>query len=243
MTLRDPYAAGTDAREEVFAEPRRITDVGACDFYHTMDLPGVGLIEGEWDLRGREAQYLGGVDLAGKRVLEVGPASGHLTRFMESRGADVVSCDLSYEHEWDVVPFARADIAGYTRERQAHIHRLNNGFWFTHTACGLRSKVVYSPVYDLPSAVGPVDVCTFGCVLLHLRDPFLALQRALRLTRSTVIVTEAIHRNFIPTMLTQRFGRPSLVFLPRHKVRRPMDGWWIVTPRAVLAFLGTLGFE
>jgi hypothetical protein len=162
---------------------------------------------------------------------------------MESRGADVVSCDLSYEHEWDVVPFARADVEGYTQERQAHIHRLNNGFWFTHKACKLRSKVVYSPIYSVPAAVGPVDICTFGSVLLHLRDPFLALQRALRLTRNTVVVTEAIHRNFIPTMLTQGFGRPSLVFLPRYRVRRPMDGWWIVTPRAVLAFLATLGFE
>ena len=54
-----------------------------CDFYHMVDIPGHGLVKGQWDLRGREADYLGAVPLNGRSVLEIGPASGHLSFWME----------------------------------------------------------------------------------------------------------------------------------------------------------------
>jgi len=60
------------------------------DFYHTMDLPTHGTVHGQWDLRGREASYLGNIFLQGKRVLEIGTASGHLCTTMERMGAEVV---------------------------------------------------------------------------------------------------------------------------------------------------------
>jgi len=71
----------------IWATPRNITNLEECDFYHTMDLPNHGVVTGAWDLRGREAAYLGNVDVAGKRVLEVGTASGHLCFAMEKMGA------------------------------------------------------------------------------------------------------------------------------------------------------------
>jgi len=42
-----------------------------CRFYHAMDLPGLGSIDGEWDLRGRFDEYIGGIDLRGQTVLDV----------------------------------------------------------------------------------------------------------------------------------------------------------------------------
>jgi len=39
-----------------------------CDFYHTVDIPDHGVVQGQWDLRGREADYLGHVPLAGRSV-------------------------------------------------------------------------------------------------------------------------------------------------------------------------------
>jgi hypothetical protein len=36
-------------------------------WYHSMDLPGIGPVEGAWDLRGRFDDYIGHVDLAGKQ--------------------------------------------------------------------------------------------------------------------------------------------------------------------------------
>ena len=93
----------------VYAEPRTVTDLEDCYFYHSMEIPGYGLVEGPWDLRGGVDDYLGGVDLRDKRVLEVGTASGFLCFTMEGRGADVVAYDLSDEQSWDVVPYAQYD--------------------------------------------------------------------------------------------------------------------------------------
>lgn len=68
-------------------------------FYHTIDLPGLGEMKGEWDLRIAPDAYLGNVDLANKRVLEMGTANGFLSFHMEKKGASVVSYDLSPEND------------------------------------------------------------------------------------------------------------------------------------------------
>ena len=70
-----------------YALPRVVTDLADCAFYHSMDLPGHGTVEGMFDLRGAVDEYLGGVDLRGKRVLELGTADGFLCFEMERRGA------------------------------------------------------------------------------------------------------------------------------------------------------------
>ncbi|MGH9967680.1 MAG: class I SAM-dependent methyltransferase, partial [Pyrinomonadaceae bacterium] len=77
--------------QSLFAEPRLVTSTDDCLFYHTLDVPGYGTIPGFWDIRGNESEYLGGVDFTGTRVLEIGPASGQLSFFMERAGAEVVS--------------------------------------------------------------------------------------------------------------------------------------------------------
>ena len=90
-------------KASVYAEPRTVTDLEECYFYHSMEIPGYGLVEGPWDLRGGVDDYLGGVDLRDKRVLEIGTASGFLCFTMEGRGAEVVASDLSDDHSWDVI--------------------------------------------------------------------------------------------------------------------------------------------
>jgi hypothetical protein len=71
----------------VVSTPRKvnriITDLSACDFYHCVQLPDGSIVKGQWDLRERVDQYLGNVDFAGKRVIEIGPASGFLSMHME----------------------------------------------------------------------------------------------------------------------------------------------------------------
>src|SRR5439155_19518331 len=65
-------------RTEVYAPTRTVENLSECWFYHTMDLPGHGTVEGAWDLRDGVDAYLGGVDVQGKRALDVGTASGFL---------------------------------------------------------------------------------------------------------------------------------------------------------------------
>ena len=92
--------------EALFAAPRDVSALDGCAFYHLMDLPGVGTVGDHWDLRPTIDAYLGPVSFAGKRVLDVGSASGFLTFEMERRGADVVSFDIVDGADWDCVPFA-----------------------------------------------------------------------------------------------------------------------------------------
>jgi methyltransferase family protein len=244
----------------LYETPRTVGDLADCYFYHSMDIPGHGEVTGEWDLRGVEFNYLGGVDFAGKRVLELGAASGFLTVYMEREGADVVAYDLSEDFSWDAVPFAGLDHAAGAERWRIALRQINNGFWLNHKANNLSAKAVRGTVYTVPEEIGPVDVATFGSILLHLRDPFLALQTAARLVTDTVIVTEAYPAseyhlvgdiagtpNPPPGQLAElseaALGQPKMTFLPQFWDRAYPDTWWHLSPATVQRFLGVLGFE
>jgi SAM-dependent methyltransferase len=228
---------------DIYATPRIVTDLSECYFYHTMDIPGYGYVEGEWDLRKGVRQYLGAVDFKGKRVLEIGTASGFLCFYMESQGAEVVAYDLSENQEWDIVPFSGYDYRQFMLSRKAHIRRINNSFWLCHRAYRSHARVVYGEVYDIPEEIGMVDISTFGCILLHVRDPFHALQNALRLTKETVIITEPLRRWYFPVQLLSKFVGPPLVFLPEFRSCKPKETWWVLSPEVIKRFIGALGFE
>src|SRR5262249_1170514 len=144
----------------VYAAPRAVTDPNNCYFYHTMDVPGHGVMRGAWDLRGGVDAYLGHVNVRGRRVLELGTASGFLCFEMERRGAEVVAYDLSENQDWDLVPYASPETPAYVRQRKEQIRQLNNGWWFAHRAHRSSARVVYGSIYDVPAAVGAVDVAT-----------------------------------------------------------------------------------
>jgi len=232
----------------LFAEPRLINSLEECIFYHTIDLPRSGTQQGMWDLRSNVRKYLGNVDLRGKHVLELGTASGYLCFHMESQGADVIAFDLAPDEVSDVVPFARVNTPKPVVPEpvtEPWLDKIRNGFWFSHNELNSSSKVVYGSVYNIPDDLGPVDVSTFGTILLHLRDPFLALQNALRLTRETVIITEPIWHwyNLLRFLAPrQKFGG-YMIFVPDYKLCEPPTTWWYLSPTAIRRFIGVLGFE
>jgi hypothetical protein len=218
----------------VWVVPRDVRRLEDCYFYHTMDIPNYGTVRGDWDLRGREKTYLGNVDVRGKRVLEIGPASGHLCFSMERMGAEVAAYDLSDEEEWDLVPYA-GQVEDERAKRKDQIRRLNNGYWFAHRAFASRARVAYGAVYGIPHDIGQFDICTLGSILLHLRDPFLALERVTAHVRETAIVTDVA-----PAGL-DLVGRVA-VFRPDAVTRLPNDTWWDLSPALVSQFLRILGF-
>lgn len=237
----------------IYAKPKVVSDVGECYFYHTMDIPGHGEVTGEWDLRGGVDSYLGGVDFRGKRVLELGTASGFLCFEMEKRGAEVVSYDLAEDGEWDIVPYAGQDYAAMDVARKEHIRKTNNSYWFSHRAFRSKARMVHGSVYAVPEQIGPVDVSVFGSILLHLRDPFLALQNALRLTKERVVVTDLVPTltyadrllkvlRSIPGMEGLK-ASPSVSFLPDYRTGEPLMSWWRLSPEIIIEFIGVLGFE
>ena len=173
-----------------FAQPR-FPAFAECYFYHCMTLPEVGEVGTEWDLRPNVAAYLGNTDFAGKRVLEIGPASGFLTMHMERAGADVISVDLPDSVGWDTVPRPSVTPA-LLESRKVFMRRLQNAFWFTHEKMELKSRLIYVRPQDLPDALGPFDVATITAVLIHTRDPLGILCRCAALRAKRIIVTEAI---------------------------------------------------
>lgn len=220
-----------------------------CYFYHSLDIPGYGYVKGSWDLRGREDDYLGHMNIQGKSVLEFGPASGGLTFYMERMGADVTGYELSPSGFWD-----KAFPQNQTEEARAghsnHIRQLNNGFWFAHKAFQSKSKVVYGDIYKIPEDIGMFDVSLFGSILLHLRDPFLALQMGAKHTNNSIIVTDCVAtmsiKYYIAGKLMGLMGRATglhcPVFIPNRKHPEYDGTWWQLTPGLIAEMLKILGF-
>lgn len=224
-------------KNRIYAEPVHIKNIKECFFYHTIDLPGYGTIEGNWDLRKRVDEYLGNVDFKGKRVLEVGTANGFLTFEMEKKGAGVISHDLSKDYKWDIVPFAKSDYRSTLERFKESTEKLNNAYWFCHRLMNSRAKVVYSDIYNLPDKIGQVDIITFAAILLHLRDPFLALQRGLRFAREKVIIVEPLRAQPV------EFNESYMRFLPDPQTLLPGETWWDLRPELIVRMIGVLGFE
>ncbi len=223
---------GNDA--SLFETPRIVENPDDCNFYHAMTLPGIGEVGREWDLRDNIGDYLGNADFEGKRVLDVGTASGYLTFEMEQRGAEVVSFDMKSGRQWNLVPHYKLE-----KKRESmmdHIvkghEKLQNAYWYAHRALGSKAKAFYGDVYNIPESIGKFDIVLFGMILSHLRDPFQALWSGSRLSSDRVIVTNQSRGD----------EAPSCYFLPSSDNEHQNRGWWSFTDGCIERMLGVLGF-
>ncbi len=206
-----------------------------CKFYHTVELPDGDVIPGPWDLRGRESEYLGNVELEGKSVLELGPATGHLSYFMERAGADVVSFDVGYDVSMDLMPAPIRDMRQLRFDHARNVTRLQNSWWFLHREYASSTRMVYGDIYALPGDIGEFDVSVFCAILLHLKSPIAALEQAARRTRSKIVVTEpwsgdsdTLHDDIMRIFPLGEGGRWVI--------------WWSISAGAVVRMLEMLGF-
>jgi hypothetical protein len=58
-----------------YAAPLTVERPEDCFFYHKINIPGLGDVGEQWDLRSSIDSYLGKFDFRGKRVLDMGRAS------------------------------------------------------------------------------------------------------------------------------------------------------------------------
>jgi SAM-dependent methyltransferase len=161
-----------------------------------MDLPEIGTVKGQWDLRGRIDDYLAGVPVAGRRVLDVGTASGFLSFEMEKQGADVVSFDADSADRIALLPFHKSlystNRAEWARQTNDFLDRLKNSYWFAHRVLSSKNRVTYGDVYNLPDELGTFDVVVVGQILVHLRDPISALASIARRCSDTLVIVEGM---------------------------------------------------
>jgi O-methyltransferase len=231
----------SDVTSELFATPRLVTNIDECHFYHSMDLPEYGPVDGEWDLRPGIDQYLGSVDLTGKRVLEIGPASGYVTMEMERRGASVVSVELPASDSAfnEFFPVAGIDVPAMRAERIRNLQRLQNSYWLVHRVFDLSAQVHYGYPNPHPDGLGEFDVAFLGCVLLHCPNPLGVVLSCAKHTRETIVITDT--RSALPDAI-DRQGFPICILNP--SVENPqVDTWWTFSPEFFERALRVVGFD
>ncbi len=222
----------------IFATPRHIQSLADCYFYHTMDLPEVGVQHGHWDLRGRFEHYVGGVDVKGKSVLDIGTATGFLSFEAERLGASrVVSFDMSDVRQQSFLPFKdklySRDRERFFQEYGAEIDRWKNAYWLSHRLLKSTAEVFYGSVYEVPLELGEFDVTIVGSVLEHLSDPITALSSIARLTKETLVVVT-------PLLETEE---PIAEFKGRANNPEGDFTWWHYSIGVYREVFGMLGFS
>lgn len=197
-----------------------------------------------WDLQGDEHRYLGDIDLAGKRVLEIGCATGGLTFWMVHQGADVTAIDLGPDIDatpWDVFVRVGDDNIDDMRHTMHVIGSNMNAHWrYARDYFGVDATLVNATAYTVPESLGTFDVVTLGSVLLHVRDPLRAMEHAVSFTHDTLVVTE-----LMPRLLNDdELGRPLAYLLPEPDIRSRHGGitWWHLSPSLVRHYFETKGF-
>jgi O-methyltransferase len=218
----------------LYVPPRRVFTLDECLYYHTIELPQVGLVRGAWDLRDGEDAYLGSVELADRSVLEIGPASGFLTAHMESRGATVTAVELGVDDLWDVVPQRTHDLTSVLSDRVGVMERLRNSFWLTHRVLRLTARLYEGSVYALPPELGRFDVAVMAAVLLHTRSPVAVLERVANHVDDTLVIVD----RYYPEL----DGAPVCRLEPTAE-NGVWDTWWAFSPAFFTAFAGLLGFQ
>ncbi len=208
-----------------------------CAFFHVVDLPGHGPTNGSWDFRKTEKEYLGNVDLAGKRVLELGTATGSHAFYMESVGAKVVAYDLSPDFEWDLLLDENEDEEKVRELMRNGIKRINNSFLFCREKLQSKVQPAYGSIYNIPKDLGDFDIVTFGSILLHVRDPIGALLSTLKRVKDKVIITDR--------MPPWDEEKPFMEFIPKMEFKKPWGGWtwWFISPTVYSQVLNLAGFS
>jgi SAM-dependent methyltransferase len=210
---------------------RRVVDLADCDFYHVVELPGGGLAQGQWDLRATVDDYLGGVDFSGKRVIEVGPASGFLSFHMEQQGARVCCVEPPMDAFWDLVPWP--DIEETRRGFADHIVRIRNSFWYLHQIYGSNVACYEADLLNLPEDLPKFDVALFGSVLLHCRTPLKLIEAIGRQIEGQIIITE----RYFPELEAE----PVCRLVPSRE-NRVSETWWEFSSQLLQKFLAIVGF-
>ena len=209
-----------------------------CYFYHTIDLPEFGVQDGGWDLRGRFSDYIGGADVSGKRILDVGTASGYLSFEAERLGArEVISFDLDSADRQTLLPFAGSDYVenhdDWSRTQTAGFLSWKRSYWLCHRQLRSKARVVYGDIYNPPVSLGTFDVIILGAILEHLIDPLSALTAIARLT-SDLLITN-----------TDFFDTEERVALFNGQVERPAMSFvfWTYSIPLYHEYMRIMGFE
>jgi len=224
-----PVPVDAPTPEDLDHEGRAIIErIVGQEWYHSIDLGHGVVTPGFVDHREQLPYYGLPSSLAGKRVLDVATFDGFWAFEFDRRGADVVAADIPWWTDVDVpaVLLPHAGIIGLDRPT-------GSGFRLADDIIQSRVERVECSVYDLsPDKVGMFDLVFISDLLVHLRDPQLALDRARSVCRGEVVVADV----FTPRL--EGFGDRALAWYTA-----PNETWWLPNVAALRAMMGAAGFE
>jgi SAM-dependent methyltransferase len=175
-------------------------------WYHTFELPDGTITKGMFDHRKVAPKLPIPASLAGLRCLDIAAADGFWSFELARRGAaEVVSVDLPDTSQQD---YAAAAPQTTGLDSQAGSGRANQAFNYVRDRTGLKVDRVDGSVYGLDQLnLGTFDFVFMGNILLHLRDPFAALQQVLNVVRpqgelfsfEAISLPQTVLRPFTPT--------------------------------------------
>jgi tRNA (mo5U34)-methyltransferase len=228
-----PSGPGTIGADESSGEDLR-TLVETGRWYHTLELaPGI-TTPGMFDHRPYVDRYGLPEDLSGARALDVGTLDGFWAFELERRGATVTALDVSRPQDLDWPRRLRP--AGEAGRAEGAKLAEGRGFGVAHRALGSSVERVELSIYDAtPERLGgPFDLVFCGTLLIHLRDPMLALERMADLCRGRLVLAEEYSRRFewVPRVPVAEF-----------RGHTPWMTWWRPTSRAWLTMVRCAGFD
>jgi O-methyltransferase len=237
-----------------------------CYIHHWFDLPDGTTVPGNWDLRARWRDYFGNINVAGERVLELGPASGFLSLKMEQMGAQVTALELPDGAAPDLMPIPGLDMEKIRQDIIASTRALRRSWLYFHQLFGSKNQCVSGDIYNLPTTIGRFDTTVMGAILLHLQNPFAAVLQAAKVTDSRIVIVEQYDERlaaggfmeFDPNSQRVVSPRRRPITLALNRVRAALApastgparsgrlstpcAWWLLSPLACQRMLEIAGF-
>ncbi|MDQ6879980.1 MAG: methyltransferase domain-containing protein [Candidatus Dormibacteraeota bacterium] len=230
---RNNLAAVTLPAARDLDDPGRqiLNKIAEIDWYHSIDLGHGVTTPGFVDHREQIAAYRMPDSLTGMRCLDVATWDGFWAFEMERRGAsEVVALDLARLADSDI-PTLFHDYAlsvGAGKE-------LGRGFNTASEILGSKVRREICSVYDLtPERFGKFDFIFLSDLLLHLRDPQLALQRVFSVCKGSVLVADVYNP------LVEAVGDRSLTQFTGWVADQM---WWLPNINTLKRMMAVAGFE
>jgi 2-polyprenyl-3-methyl-5-hydroxy-6-metoxy-1,4-benzoquinol methylase len=175
-----------------FETPWPQPTIEECSFYHFLDFPDGESVSGVWDIRDNFANYIGGYNVNGKTLLDVGTASGFLAFEAEKAGAIVTATDAYAVTEWDRLPFKQSlhhrERGAWAKQSDNGFVMMKNGFWYSWHKNRSDVKVIYAPLERLPYCDQKFDVVLAGAIFEHLANPIGALGNLAGMAKEAFII-------------------------------------------------------
>jgi tRNA (mo5U34)-methyltransferase len=245
LLLQPPPTVDVDARERERAQWRALAvdaashprNEGAADeieshpWYHTIEFPDGSVTNGRFDHRPLLPHYGIPTNLNGARVLDVGSGDGFWALEFERRGGLVTSLDVESFRDVDLPPALHALFDANPVNLS-----FRRGLELARKRLDSQIELVNMPIYELaPEKVGTFDVVHAGDILLHLRDPILALQRIRSVTSGKLILADV----FDPVL--DRIG-PDM-HLTRYRGGWEDVTWWAPALSTLTQMVADAGFD